>query len=199
MNRKHPSTRVTAIVAATAFVLLLACNSQKVKIEDEAQVSPAPPLCRSVPAENLQQQFKKNGSEEAMISIYPVKKSGDMSRKDFDLVFVLHDGKNTAGLKPAQSFEKEAEYYVQYMKKQKVQAENLPTAYYAAIRKAESPQCLQVCLELDKMKAVYDYSCIDQNHTFKAIDSAGKCPPECISSPLLYQRAMEKVIIKTFQ
>jgi hypothetical protein len=206
MNRKHLSAGLPAGVAASAlFLLLISCDNQTKGTEkEEGPTPPLPPLCKSIPATDLQNQFRSSGSDRAVASIYPIKRSGDMTQKDFDLVIVLHDGKNAAAVQPADAakFEKEAGYYVQYMKKHKVQLKDVPRSYYATVHRqdARAVQGLRVCIDLSSTLATYDFTgSVQPGVPSLQLDSAGKCPPECPNPPEPLERAMNKVIKKTYQ
>lgn len=206
MNRKHLSAGLPAVVAASALVLLLmSCdNEHKSKAKWEDPPAPLAPVCKSITATDLQNQFKSSGSDRAVVSIYPTKKSNDMARKDFDLVIVLHDGKNAAAIQPADAtkFEKEAGYYVQYMKKNKVQMKDVPRSYYATVNRkdARAVQGMRVCIDLSNTLASYDFTgSVAPGIPSFTIDSAGKCPPECPLPPEPLEDAMRKAIKKTYQ
>lgn len=185
MNRKHLSAGLPAVVSAAALVLLLiSCtNESRVKGQTESRISPLSPLCKSIPAADLQNQFKRTGSNRTVVSIYPIKKSADMKRKDFDLVIVLHEGKNAPDVK---KFEKEAKFYIQYMKKHQAQVKEIPTLYYATVHRkdARTVQGLQVCIDLTTTVASYDFTgSVSTGVPSFRLDSAGKCPPECPLPP----------------
>lgn len=193
------------VVASALVLLLISCDNQNnVPVKDEEPDPPLPPLCKSIPAADLQNQFKTSGSDRAVASVYPIKRSNDMKQKDFDLVIVLHDGRNAAAGQPAdaQKFEKEAGYYVQYMKRQKVKMEDLPRSYNAMVTRqdARAVQGLQVCLELTRTLASFDFTgSLSNGVSSMRIDSAGKCPPECPAPPEVYEQAMLRTIKKTYQ
>lgn len=185
MNRKYLSAGLPAFAAASALVLLLiSCDNQNTgKEKEEDPLPPATRLCKSLSPTDLQNQFKSSGSDRAVVSVYPIKKSDDMSQKDFDLVIVLHDGKNAAD---TQKFRKEAGYYMQYMKKQKSQLKDIPTLYYATVYRKDprAVQGLQVCIEPTRGLASYDFTGqVSPGVPSFRLDSAGKCPPECPLPP----------------
>jgi hypothetical protein len=206
MNRKHLLSGLPAVVAASALVLLLiACGNQNnVPVKEEEPGPPLPPLCKSIPEADLQNQLKSIGSDRAVASVYPIKRSSDMKRKDFDMVIVLHDGRNTVAGQPVdpEKFEKEAGYYVQYMKRQQVRMEEVPRSYNALLRRQDGKavQGLEVCLELTRAKATFDLA---GSHLVDfpslRLDSAGKCPPECPNPPEVYEQAMLRTIKKIYQ
>lgn len=193
-------------MAACALVLLLiSCDNQNnVPVKQEEPDPPLPPLCKSIPEADLQNQLKSLGSDRAVVSMYPIKRSDDMKRKDFDMVIVLHDGRNTVAGQPAdpEKFEKEAGYYVQYMKKQQVRMEKVPHSYNALLRRQDGKavQGLEVCLELTRAQATFDLS---GSHLVDfpsmRLDSAGKCPPECPNPPEVYEQAMLRTIKRIYQ
>lgn len=193
MNRKHLTAGLPAVVAVFTLVLLvISCDNQSTAKEKEKEkgkdsVTAMRPLCKSISATDLQNRFKSSGSDRTMVSIYPIKKSDDMSQKDFDLVIILHDGKNAAAVPPAdvKKFEKQTGYYVQYMKKHKADMKEVPSLYYATVRRqdARAVQGLQVCIDLTKALASYDFTGSTPGGSSFRLDSAGKCPPECPTPP----------------
>jgi hypothetical protein len=205
MNRKHPSAGLPVVLASAFALLLISCdNDSNGKNTGEDPLPPMSAVCKSIPDADLQNQFKSSGSDKVVASIYPVKKSGDMSQKDFDLVIILHDGKNAAAPQPAdaQRFEKEAGYYVEYMKRQKVQMKDVPRSYNAMVRRQDGKgvQGMKVCVELSKMVASYDYTgYVSPGAPSFLRDSAGKCPPECPAPPQVYEQAMLRAIMKTYK
>jgi ABC-type molybdate transport system substrate-binding protein len=212
MNKKYLIAGSAAVFAGTVLTLLVTNGTISKRNIVQSRTETARPiatpqadprgasLCRTISATELQSLL--NGQNRAVASIFPVKKSADSTKQDFELMIMMPTV-NTKKAAPAKdNFEKEAGNYVSYLKGRKLNQDKIPTNYYLILNKnmLKSKKSMQVCIDpLQGSIKIYDIEAGNiyvPNPSYS--DSAGKCPPDCTTTDALYADIMYTAIRKNY-
>jgi hypothetical protein len=199
MKKKMLLFALLAIVAAVSFFSFIAVQKSKRSggnKESKLQV------CKTISSAELEASTRSTKAKSIRASIYPIKKSANMQQSDLDALVVLGEtDQNPYQKMSVAQFEKQAGYYVDYLKKQKVVTSTLPYHYVLYLNREGIVQKLPICFCLDpltgKIKTCDSES--GQNNFVFENDSAGRCPPDCLAStPTLsrFDSIMQMVILK---
>ena len=202
--------KLKATVAGLLLLIALpALHSSQclAQVKNASAIAPAAArtkvITKTVDYGTLQKAIRKAGNSAVVLEVYPVKKSEDAGKNDFDALLVLRDAKNTSY--PAKSvstndFNTQAGHYVEYYRKQNAAQESFPWGYQVVIDKAKVVGNGKLTLGIEALQRT-----ITVQYTGGPgvkCDSCSKCPPQCSggvsSQSMLMAGRMEKVIKRAY-
>lgn len=180
----------------------------------------------------INKAISKSTGKKILLNIYPVKLSSDMSKNDITLkVFFQDAGAPYESLGPVYKsgeLKKQLAWYIQYLKKKKMIAKDIPSGYFKVIDKEFTDGTSAFLFYLTVENGIISYcsssdpsaasaegpdakdddkkepDCKCEDNKLECtverafLDSTGKCPPECPSAYMLYTGQVESAKKITF-
>jgi hypothetical protein len=137
---------------------------------------------KTIDIRKLQNEFPGGMSHRLLLDIYPVKKTEDTGKKDFDLVVSLRDDQNKETFIDSgcneDLFRKETAYYVHYLFHNKIPLKDIPHSYLVDMEQAKigNKAALLITIPLLPAPGNPRFAYLKENATRLLIDSVPVCP-----------------------
>jgi hypothetical protein len=149
-----------------------------------------PETCIQIPWDTVEEKIQNGSLKKLLLDIYPLKYTPDQSDEKFDLVVFYRDsnGKllNVSKSISDATFEKEASFYINYLKNKKVPKSKVPWGYQLSLNSNTKHQ--------DKILSIC-FSVRDQSISYPLLFNYDSCrvPPGC-GTDLLKSGVMKETI-----
>lgn len=220
LKKKFLPTRLLMIAAGV--IALIAMTPRQVNNHGASSFSNIKKgddkIYKVISGKQITKLLKQSKGENIIMNIYPVKRSNNVDKNDFDLEIVfLKQGEifsKTAEFNMKQ-FKQQAGWYISYLKQKNIPKEDIPYGYYLTLNSEKLQGMVGIGIALQPatnqlehcfiMTSSSDYSkkqkkdsCCDPSPlpmpmTLQADTVIGRCPPSCMLKTV-YSNEMQKII-----
>lgn len=144
-----------------------------------------------VTQKELNASLAQSPDKKLLLNIYPVKRSLNSAKQDFDLSVFFQDAavpeKNLGGKMDYKTFEEQSTWYINFLRSKKVDRKDIPLGYFIQIDGStigDNIAGINMCW-WPQAKTVQYYFLSAPGGGTKLRDTVPKCPPDCLYVEIL--------------